>query len=259
MRLRNEYLGVCAVLAGVMAAVSYAASTDSSNSVKPENLLGLPPLEIPADNPITREKVQLGQKLYNEKRFSSTGQVSCATCHDPAKGFTDSPLRTSKGVNGLTGTRNAPTTLNAAYNKVQFWDGRSPTLEEQALHPIINPVEMGLTDHEPVLKVVRTDDDYKRRFQAVFGKSGKQVTMKEVTMAIGAFERTLLSGGSRFDHWYFNNEPVLSKQEIRGYQTFIGNGRCVSCHVIEQTNALFTDSKFHNIGVGINHVAQNDI
>jgi len=116
--------------------------------------LGLPPMPVPAHNPQTPEKIALGKKLFEDKRFSSTGEVSCSTCHDSAKAFTDSPLQVSEGIEGLTGTRNAPTVINAAYFTTQFWDGRSPSLEDQALHPFVNPVEMGLENHEPILEVI---------------------------------------------------------------------------------------------------------
>ena len=222
--------------------------------------LGLPQLVVPKDNPINQDKIELGNMLFSDTRFSTTEQISCATCHDPEKAFTDSPLRVSKGINGLTGTRNSPTVINSAYFKKQFWDGRSPDLEDQALHPFLNPVEMGLKDHEPILKIVRNPDEaYAGYFKKVFGVSGNKITIRHVVLAIAAFERTIIAGDSRFDHWYFKGEPVLTQKEIKGYQTFVGNGRCVSCHVIEQTTALFTDNKFHNIGVGINKIAENEI
>ncbi|MFI5390038.1 MAG: cytochrome-c peroxidase, partial [Bacteriovoracales bacterium] len=234
-------------------------AADKKEKVEDDNL-GLPKLEIPENNPITKEKVELGHLLFNDLRFSTTGTVSCATCHDQEKTFTDSPLRVSKGINDLTGTRNSPTVINAAYFKTQFWDGRSPDLEDQALHPFLNPVEMGLKDHNPILEIVRNpDEEYSKTFKKVFGVTGKKITMKHVTMAIAAFERTVIGGNSRFDRWYFKGEPVLSKKEIKGYETYIGNGRCVSCHVIEHTTALFTDNKFHNIGVGINRVPIADV
>lgn len=221
--------------------------------------LGLPLVPIPADNPQSPEKIALGKKLFEDKRFSSTGEVSCATCHDPAKSFTDSPLTTSKGIHGLTGTRNAPTVLNAAYFKSQFWDGRSPSLEDQAQHPFVNPIEMGLPDHGPILKVVRTDPEYVQAFKRVFSKEGEAITMKEVTQAIASFERTVLSGDSPFDRYYFGgNREAMSPAAIRGFQVFLGQGRCVSCHVIEQDQALFTDNRFHNIGIGINRI-QDDV
>ncbi|MET0498797.1 MAG: cytochrome c peroxidase [Steroidobacteraceae bacterium] len=221
--------------------------------------LGLPPLHIPADNPQTPEKIKLGDKLFNDKRFSSTGTVSCATCHDPAKAFTDSPLVTSEGINKLTGTRNAPTVINAAYFALFFWDGRSADLEDQAQHPIVNPVEMGLANHEPVLNVVRTDPEYVSAFRTVFKKEPAQVTMKEVQQAIASFERTIISGDSPFDRFYFGKDKTaISAQAQRGFDTFLNKGRCVSCHVIENDQALFTDNRFHNIGVGINRI-QNEV
>ncbi len=224
-----------------------------------EPLLGLPPVPNPADNPQTPEKIALGDKLFHDTRFSTTGTVSCATCHDAQKVFTDSPLQVSEGIHKLTGTRNAPTVVNSAYFKTVFWDGRSPDLEDQSLHPFVNPVEMGLKDHEPILKIVRSDPEYVAAFKTVFGKSGEQVTMTEVTRAIASFERTIVSGDSPFDRWYFKgDEKAMSPAAKRGFELFIGQGRCVSCHVIEQTTALFTDNRFHNIGVGINGI-QEDI
>jgi cytochrome c peroxidase len=226
-------------------------------SDKPETSvpLGLPELPIPEGNPQTPEKIALGEKLFMDTRFSTTGEVSCATCHDADKAFTDSPLKTSEGINKLTGTRNAPTVINSAYFKTVFWDGRSPDLEDQALHPFVNPVEMGLKDHQPILDIVRSDPEYTEAIKKVFGKSGKEITMKEVTQAIAAFERTIISGNSPFDRWYFKGEEdALTPAQKKGFDIFVNNGRCVSCHVIEQTQALFTDNRFHNIGVGINNI-----
>lgn len=222
------------------------------------NMLGLPPLKVPADNPITKEKIALGDKLYNDKRFSSTGKIACMTCHDPKKGFTDN-LRVSKGIKDLTGTRNSPTVFNAAYMTTQFWDGRSPSLEDQAQHPITNPVEMGLPNHDPVMKIVKEDPAYVAAFKAAFNVEPKDIVLDHVLKAIATFERTQVGGNSRFDRWYFNGEKTLNEREQRGFNVFIGNGRCVSCHTVEHTTALFTDNKFHNIGVGINRVPAADI
>jgi len=217
--------------------------------------LGLPPLLIPAHNPQTPEKIALGKKLFEDKRFSSTGEVACANCHDAQKAFTDSPLSVSEGIKKLTGTRNAPTVVNAAYFETQFWDGRSPSLEDQALHPFINPVEMGLKDHEPILSIVRSDPEYVKAFQQVFGKTGPGITMDEVTRAIAAFERTQIFGDSPFDRYYFKGEQdALTPAQKRGLDVFVNQGRCVSCHIVEQTQALFTDNRFHNVGIGINAI-----
>ncbi|MBP1758567.1 MAG: cytochrome-c peroxidase [Firmicutes bacterium] len=210
--------------------------------------LGLPPLPVPANNPITPEKVKLGDKLFHDKRFSNTGEVSCATCHDREKGFADG-LPVSEGINKLKGTRNAPTVINAAYLHTQFWDGREPTLEAQSAGPFINPVEMALPNHEPILKIVRTDPEYVDLFKKAFAKTGNQITMKEVEQAIASFERTLIAGNSPFDRYFYGGDKnAMSPAAIRGLDVFINQGRCVSCHVIEQTQALFTDNRFHMIG-----------
>lgn len=223
------------------------------------NLLGLPELSIPADNPITKEKVALGDKLFHDVRFSSTSKVSCATCHDPKKGFTDR-LVVPKGINDLRGTRNGPTVLNSAFFKSQFWDGRSPSLEDQALHPFVNPVEMGLPDHAPILKVIREDKAYREAFKKVFNLEPEAIQIGHVTMAIATFERTIIDGNSKFDRWYYGNQAnAMNAQEIRGFNVFVGNGRCVSCHAVEQTSAIFTDHQFHNIGVGINRLSEKDL
>ena len=221
--------------------------------------LGLPPTPTPADNPQSAEKIALGNKLFHDQRFSSDGKVSCSHCHDDAKAFTDSPLKTSKGVRDQSGTRNAPTVANAAYFTSLFWDGRSPSLEDQSQHPFVNPIEMGLATHDPILKIVRADADYAAAFKTVFGKSGDAIALTDVEKAIAAFERTLVFGDSPFDNWRFGHEAeAIGAQAKRGFDVFIGQGRCVSCHVIEQDQALFTDNRFHNIGVGINRI-QPDI
>lgn len=239
--------------------VSITAFAQQAKAPAPDkNLLGLPPLKVPADNPITKEKVQLGDRLFNDVRFSSTGKISCASCHNPALGFADG-LKTAKGIKDLIGTRNSPTVLNSAFFHSQFWDGRSPTLEDQALHPFVNPIEMGLADHKPIIEVIRKDQKYVEAFKAVFGLNPEQITIDHVTKAIAAFERTLIDGNSRFDRWYYRGENAMSAQEVRGFNVFIGNGRCVSCHAVEHTSALFTDHLFHNIGVGINRVPEADL
>jgi cytochrome c peroxidase len=252
----RKYMIIGLALAGLLGIVAIVAVATSAAPAPP---LGLPPVPIPEDNPQTPEKIALGDKLFHDKRFSTTGEVSCATCHDDAKALTDSPRKTSEGINKLTGTRNAPTVLNAAYFKTQFWDGRSPSLEDQALHPFVNPVEMGLADHQPILDLVRTDPEYVTAFKTVFGKTGDEVTMTEVTKAIAAFERTQVFADSAFDRYlYGGEETALTDQQKRGLDLFRNQGRCVSCHVIEQTQALFTDNRFHNVGVGINNI-QGDV
>jgi cytochrome c peroxidase len=237
----------------------FAMGLNAGESPKESHPLGLPPVPIPKDNPQTQEKIALGDLLFNDDRFSTTGEVSCSTCHDAAKALTDSPLSVSEGIEKKTGTRNSPTVVNAVYMKTQFWDGRSPSLEDQSLHPFINPVEMGLKDHQPILDIVRTDPDYVDAFKKVFGKSGDGITMDEVTKAIAAFERAQVAGDSPFDRWYYaGDRGAMTAQQVRGFEVFTNEGRCLSCHVVEQTQALFTDNRFHNIGVGINRI-QGDV
>jgi len=240
----------------LMAASLLVSLTSLSAQTTSGSLLGLPAL--PESKPASPEKIALGKKLFEDKRFSATRDVSCATCHEASKAFTDSPLSVSEGIRKLKGTRNAPTVINAVYFETMFWDGRSPSLEDQALHPFINPIEMGLKNHDPILAIVREDADYVKAFKLVYGKSGKSVMMTEVTDAIGAFERTIVAGNSPFDRYYFKGEAnALTPAQIRGLKLFANEGRCVSCHVIEQTQALFTDNRFHNVGVGINAIQES--
>jgi cytochrome c peroxidase len=252
--MRRFLLGAL-LTAGFLSAVGVSAM-QAPDAAPP---LGLPPVPQSVDNPQTPKKIALGDKLFHDARFSTTGKVSCATCHAAEKAFTDSPLRVSEGINKLTGTRNAPTVVNAVYFRTMFWDGRSPDLEDQSLHPFVNPVEMGLPDHQPILDIVRSDPEYTKAFQEVFGKTGDAITMTEVTRAIAAFERTQVSGGSPFDQYYFaGDRSALTAAQERGFDLFVNKGRCVSCHRVEQTQALFTDNRFHNVGVGINDI-QKDV
>jgi len=239
------------------AAPTKPAAANPQSVPDKNNLLGLPPLPIPANNPQTPAKIALGDKLFHDKRFSVDGAVSCSKCHDDKQAFTDG-LPVSAGHHGLTGTRNAPTVLNAAFNSSQFWDGREPDLEGQAKQPLINPVEHGLTNHKQVLEIVRTDPGYLATFQTVFDVSAKNLTIDHVAKAIASFERTLITGNAPFDRYYFNGQSdAMTAAQIRGFELFAGQGRCVSCHSIEQDHALFTDGRFHNIGIGITQVQQD--
>ncbi|MEE9342784.1 MAG: cytochrome c peroxidase [Gammaproteobacteria bacterium] len=216
--------------------------------------LGLPPVPIPADNPQTPEKIELGDRLFHDARFSADGKVSCATCHDAEKGFTDN-LPVSKGFNDLTGTRNAPTVWNSAYMTSMFWDGREPDLEGQSMQPPINPVEGGLENHDLILEVIKSDAQYTGAFNTVFNIAADKISMDHVAKAIASFERTQVSGDSPFDHYLYGQDAAaMTESQIRGHVVFVGQGRCVSCHTIEQTQAIFTDNRFHNIGVGFKRI-----
>ncbi len=220
--------------------------------------LGLPPLVIPEGNPQSPEKIALGKKLFEDKRFSGDGTVSCATCHDPEKAFTDH-LPVAEGIHKLKGTRNSPTVINAAYYQAQFWDGRRPDLEEQAKDPFVNSVEHGLGKaqnfHEFIVKTIRNDPEYVKQFKVVFGVDPEAITMTEVTKAIAGFERTVVAGDSPFDRYmYGGDKTALSESAIRGLDLYRGKARCQECHAISENYAIFTDNKFHNLGVGFNKI-----
>ncbi len=222
--------------------------TGEASSFELKAPLGLIEPEIPGDNPLTGEKVELGRKLYFDKRLSIDDSVSCATCHDPEKGFADG-RKVALGIKDLKGTRNSPTVLNAALFEVQFWDGRAPTLEEQAKQPLINPVEMGMPSHEALVEKLKGIAEYREAFGKVFGG---EIDINKVVMAVAAFERTLLSGNSPFDRFVYEQEKgALSPAAQRGLELFRGKARCVTCHEITDFFASFSDNKFHNVGVGV--------
>lgn len=232
-------------------------SSPASGEYKIMQPLGLPPVQVPADNPLSQEKIALGETLYFDTSFSKDGTVGCISCHSPTSGFADGE-KVSEGIKRLTGTRNAPTVANAAYNKSQFWDGRAPSLEEQSKGPFINPVEHGLSSHEDVLEIIRDDPDYLRSFKIAFGLKPEQITMNHVAMAIASFERTLVFGNSPFDRYFFGKEEnAISDSAKKGFELFRGKARCEICHSISEDYALFTDHDFHNIGVGFHNILNN--
>jgi len=212
--------------------------------------LGLPPLTIPADNPQSPEKVALGKKLFNESRFSADGTISCASCHDPSKAFTDG-LDRARGINQQQGNRNSPTVVNAAYYTSLFLDGRRDSLEKQALDPFVNLIEHGLADWRLITKTIKNDSKYPRQFQTVFKIATSEITIDHVAKAIASFERTLVAGNSPFDRYFFTgDQQALSQSAARGSRLFRRKGNCANCHEISSDNALFTDNRFYNIGVG---------
>ena len=159
--------------------------------------LGLVPRLWPRDNPYSKEKVELGRLLYFDTRLSADNTIACASCHQPDLGFSDG-RPTSAGIGGQRGGRNAPTVINRAYSLEQFWDGRAPTLEEQAKGPIANEIEMGNT-HEKVVATLGAIPEYRRRFGEVFGS--EDFTIDHVAKAIATFERTVISGNSPYDRY----------------------------------------------------------
>ena len=212
--------------------------------------LGLPAIPIPADNPPTAETIALGRRLFYDNRMSKDNTVSCASCHNPKLGFADG-LQISRGVRGMTGVRNAPAIVNAAYLPLQFWDGRAVSLEQQAASPIMDPVEMNQT-HEVSLSKLSRDEEYSELFQQAFGT--KTITLGRVENALASFERTILSGDSAFDRYEFaGDKTALTPAQVRGLEIFkdTKRGNCAVCHTIGSSYALFTDNKFHNLGEGV--------
>jgi len=212
---------------------------------------GLPPAPIPADNGPTENSIALGRRLFYDTMLSSDDTLSCASCHRPDQYFADG-LQVAKGVNGQSGARNTPTVLNAAYSIAQFWDGRAASLEQQVGGPIADPKEMDLP-HEVCVARLNADPSYRDQFAKVFGPGA--IAMDKIEKAIAGFERTLLSGNSPFDRYqYGGQKTALSAAAIRGLAVFTdkSRGNCAICHIIGEKFALFTDGKFHNLGVGMN-------
>lgn len=203
--------------------------------------LGLPPVPVPEDNPQTPEKIALGKMLYFDTRLSKDGTISCATCHDPEIAWTEHRA-TSKGIGGQIGEDNSPTVINAAYAKEQFWDGRAESLEEQALGPIENPIEMG-HDLDVLVKELAEIPDYKEGFQKVFGTG---VTKDGIAKAIASFERTVLSGNSPYDRFKAGDKDALTESPKRGMELFENLG-CSTCHA----PPLFSNYGYYNTGVGM--------
>lgn len=202
----------------------------------------LPPLPVPADNPQTDAKIRLGAQLYFDTRLSADNTISCATCHDPRTGWAN-PHPTDTGIRGQVGGRNSGTVINSAYMHFQFWDGRAATLEEQALGPIHNPIEMGET-LENVIRKLNEIPGYVEQFQEVFGTD---VTTDGIARAIAAFERSVVSGPSPYDRWLAGDRSAMSPAAVRGLRLFNGKGHCTPCH----SGPLFSDQSFHNLGVGM--------
>jgi cytochrome c peroxidase len=205
---------------------------------------------IPPDNPQTPEKIALGQKLFFDGRLSADKTVACSTCHDPARAFTDGrPV--AIGINGRAGQRNAPTILNALYNKTQFWDGRVNTLEEQAALPIVNSVEMGQSSLDAAVARIAAIGEYQRAFKRVFGGPPNG---PDLLRAIASYERTQLAFDSPFDHFIAGDKNAIDASAVRGWNVFNTRGRCNKCHALSEEKldvTNFTDNDFHNIGVGI--------
>lgn len=191
-------------------------------------------IPVPADNPQSPTKIELGKTLYFDPRLSVDGTVSCNSCHNVmADGGDGRPV--SAGVRGQRGGRGAPTVWNSAFNTVQFWDGRAPSLEEQAKGPLINPIEMGMSEHAPIVVRIKTIPGYVEMFKKAFGAKGEVITIDNVAKAIASFERTLITPNSPFDLYKKGNKKAMSASAIKGMKLVEEIG-CTSCHVGDNFN-----------------------
>ncbi len=247
MSLRIGFLLIIIMLLPVLAfsadntSAPPPVTTISIHVLGPERVGNQPTVMAPADNPQTQAKVLLGKKLYFDTRLSKDSTVSCASCHNPDLGWSDAGP-TSLGIANQRGGRRAPPVSNSAYSPLQFWDGRAPSLEEQAKGPIQNPIEMGNT-HEVMVRTLNDIPGYVEEFKAVFGFS--PITVDQVAQAIAAYERTIVTTDSPFDRFVRGDHSSLSPLERKGLEVFNGKGHCTACH----WGSNFSDGRFHNLGV----------
>jgi cytochrome c peroxidase len=229
----------------LVVASSSSAPIGTPISIQPP--LGLPPVPIPADNPPTAETIALGRRLFYDKNLSRDRTESCASCHDPAAGFRD-PRRVSQGVNGMQGERQSMSISNTAYAKEPFWDGRATSLEDQALGPVQNPLEFGASYHR-IEQRVSADPSYVDQFAAAFGPG--LITYEKVAKCLASFERTILSGNSPFDRFFYGGDKsAISVSAQRGFGQFTGPAQCTNCHKMESNRyATFSDNRFVNTGI----------
>lgn len=238
MTHRTSFLLVAATLA------LPACKAQTRASIDPTTLTAFAPLpaamESPA-NPLTEAKVDLGRALYYEKRLSRNGNISCNSCHDLTRYGVDG-RRVSPGTNNQLGGRNSPTVYNAAAHLAQFWDGRAPTIEEQAKGPILNPVEMGMPGSAAVLERLHATASYRDAFRAAFPGESDPITYENVGRAIGAFERGLVTPGA-WDRFLRGDTTALTNDERQGFNTFVAAG-CSGCH----NGMLLGGSSYQKLG-----------
>lgn len=234
-------------LAGMLLAFAAGAAIAAEEpAVVP---LGLPPLPVPHDNPQTAAKIALGRKLFMDRRLSFNDTLSCGMCHVPEQGFTSNELATAIGIEGRTVRRNTPALYNVGYEPRLFADGRESTLENQVWNPLLARNEMGNSSIGHVIDKIAALPDYSGLFEKAF--AGRGPGMETIGQAIAAFERTLVSGNSRFDRWHYGKQAdALTAEEKAGFELFAGKAGCAACHVVGADAAVFSDHRFHNTGVG---------
>lgn len=210
--------------------------------------LGLPSLPVPADNPLSREKIELGRKLFFDRRLSLNNTFSCAMCHIPEQGYTSQEQATAVGVEGRSVRRNSPTLYNVGYAEKLFHDGRESSLENQVWGPLLAHNEMANPSVGFVLNKLKSLPDYQDSFEQAFGRGPSMETLGQ---AIASYERTLNSATSPFDRWYYGKqEKAIDESAQRGFALFTGKAGCSQCHSVGEKSALFSDNQLHNTGLG---------
>src|SRR5262245_12464930 len=195
----------------------------------------------PGDAP-TPARIALGKRLFADKALSADGTVACASCHDPRLSFADGEPK-GKGITGRRLERHTPSLWNAAFSPLLFWDGRAPSLEEQARFPVEHPDEMGSTLDDAARRFAG-DAGYALAFAAAFGDD-PGVSARNIARALAVYERTLVSPPTRFDAWIAGKADALTEAEVNGFRVFAGNGRCIACH----SGFAFTDYNFYDVGL----------
>jgi cytochrome c peroxidase len=249
VNLESPFLLAIPIGATVFAALASAflLSDKADSSIDVAVPLGLPPLYNSQKS--SADLVRLGRKMFFDRRLSFNNTNSCAMCHIESQAFASNYSATAVGMEGQSLQRNAPSLYNVAYQKLLFHDGRESSLTTQVWSPLLSPVEMANPSVGYVIDRVRGLSDYDGLFEAAF--SGQGPSMETIGDALAVYERTLLSGNSRFDRWYFGGEKsALTEEEKAGFELFSGKAGCSSCHTVDKTSALFTDQKFHVTGVG---------
>jgi len=196
----------------------------------------------PADNPLSAAKIALGRQLFNDMRLSAGGRRSCASCHQPARSFSDGRPR-ARGLDGAPLARNTPALWNLAWSSRYFWDGRAPSLEAQVVMPIAAPDEMA-GDWSTILDRLAADADLATAFAAAFPEA-PGISQASIAKALASYVRSLVSPATRFDAWIAGTAGALTAAEVRGFRLFTGKAGCVLCHV----GWRFTDDRFHDIGL----------
>ncbi len=193
------------------------------------------------------QQARLGESLFFDRRLSAHNDVACASCHQPQQAFSD-PRARSVGTDGLLGKRNAPSLLDVARQRYLFWDGRQTSLADQALEPLLNPVEHGLKEAMDVVRIVRLDPGYVHAFQTVFNVDARSIEVHHVGNALAAYELTLESGATPFDRYLAGHPDAISAEAEAGWRLFSGAAGCIECHPADIGRPLFTDHGFHALG-----------